>query len=85
MGIEESNTGNMRAADETGTIAEKASLRHIERLTGIPGDQIDREVDDYAPRMRGRMLAFVLAFVAGTGFTLFGYVCSFFLPLILHD
>ena len=66
------SSSDMRSADETATVDEKATLKHIEHLTGIPGAQIDREVDDYAPRIRGRFLAFCLAFVAGTGFTLFG-------------
>ncbi|KAA1466224.1 general substrate transporter [Dentipellis sp. KUC8613] len=33
----------------------------------------DDEVTSYEPRLRGRKLTAVLAFVAGTGFTLFGY------------
>ena len=76
MGIKERSSSDMRTADETGTIDEKASLKHIEHLTGVPEAQLDREVGDYAPRIRGRFLTFSLAFVAGTGFTLFGYVHS---------
>lgn len=33
----------------------------------------DAEVASYAPRLRGRKLTVSIAFVAGTGFTLFGY------------
>lgn len=66
------SSSDMRTVDEAATIDEKASLKHIEHLTGIPGDQIDREVDGHAPNLRGKMLSFCLAFVAGTGFTLFG-------------
>lgn len=71
MGVGRSSS-DMRTADETGTIDEKASLRHIEHLTGVSASQLDREVDGHAPHLRGRTLAFCLAFVAGTGFTLFG-------------
>ncbi|KAG2140509.1 general substrate transporter [Suillus bovinus] len=34
---------------------------------------LDAEVASYAPRLRGRKLTVSIAFVAGTGFTLFGY------------
>lgn len=34
----------------------------------------DAEVASYAPRLRGRKLTASIAFVAGTGFTLFGFV-----------
>jgi hypothetical protein len=34
----------------------------------------DAEVASYAPRLRGRKLTVSIAFVAGTGFTLFGFV-----------
>ena len=67
-------SSDMRSADESATVEEKASLKHIERLTGIAGHQIESDVDNYAPRLRGKILSFCLAFVAGTGFTLFGYV-----------
>ena len=38
-----------------------------------PSD-FDQEVASHAPLLHGRKLTAALAFVAGTGFTLFGYV-----------
>jgi hypothetical protein len=43
--------------------------QHIEEIT-------EDELRAVAPRMRGRKLTAALAFVAGTGFTLFGYALS---------
>lgn len=58
--------------DDSGTIDEKCSLRHLENLTGMSGTQLDQKVEEYKPHMRGKKLTYALAFVAGTGFTLFG-------------
>ena len=58
--------------DDNGTIDEKCSLRHLENLTGISETQIDQQVEENMPHMRGKLLTYALAFVAGTGFTLFG-------------
>ncbi|QRV74835.1 Sugar (and other) transporter [Ceratobasidium sp. AG-Ba] len=33
----------------------------------------DQEIESYCPKLRGRKLTGLLAFIAGTGFTLFGY------------
>lgn len=48
--------------------------RQIEDITGLSSGQLAQEVENSKPRLHGRLLTFMLAFVAGTGFTLFGYV-----------
>ncbi|KLO19831.1 general substrate transporter [Schizopora paradoxa] len=47
--------------------------RQIEDITGLQQDRLAQEVENSKPRLHGRLLTFMLAFVAGTGFTLFGY------------
>ncbi len=47
--------------------------KQIEDITGLPSDQLAQEIESKKPRLQGRLLSFMLAFVAGTGFTLFGY------------
>ena len=44
--------------------------------TGSP--DFEAEVEAAAPRLKGPMLTAAIAFVAGTGFTLFGCVCGSF-------
>lgn len=61
-----------KTMDDTGTFEEKGSLGHIEDVIGMHGGQLEREVNDNRPRLRGKTLTYALAFVAGTGFTLFG-------------
>lgn len=63
----------INAVDENGTIDDKCSLRHLENLTGMSESELDQQVEKNLPRMRGKVLTYALAFVAGTGFTLFGY------------
>lgn len=53
---------------------DKASLSRIEDVTGLRDGQLREEVAANQPRLRGRTLTYALAFVAGTGFTLFGFV-----------
>ena len=60
--------------DESGTSAEKHDLHHLENLTGIPEDRLTEEVSENKPTLSGKILTYALAFVAGTGFTLFGSV-----------
>ncbi|KAH8111654.1 general substrate transporter [Phellopilus nigrolimitatus] len=52
---------------------EKMSLKHLENITGLHDNQLEREVEEHKPRLKGKTLTYMLAFVAGTGFTLFGY------------
>lgn len=42
--------------------------------TDMAASKFEAEVIANAPSMRGRRLNWAIAFVAGTGFTLFGYV-----------
>jgi hypothetical protein len=45
-----------------------------DRITSALGHKIsDEEIERHRPRLRGARLTGCLAFVAGTGFTLFGY------------
>lgn len=61
--------GNMqnRNSDEKGAIT-----KHLEDTIGVPSEDLYRDVAELKPRLHGKMLTFTLAFVAGTGFTLFG-------------
>lgn len=43
---------------------------------GVTDAVYEAEVQAAAPQLHGRKLTAALAFVAGTGFTLFGYVLS---------
>lgn len=63
-----------RLVDDTGSFDEKGSLSRIEDITGLRNGELQREVANSQPRLRGRTLTYALAFVAGTGFTLFGFV-----------
>ncbi|KAL5501119.1 hypothetical protein ACEPAH_9506 [Sanghuangporus vaninii] len=63
----------VNTVDDNVTIDEKHSLRHIENLTGMSESELDQKVEEYRPHFRGKTLTFALAFIAGTGFTLFGY------------
>lgn len=38
-------------------------------------DLTEAEVTSHLPRFRGRTLTALISFIAGTGFTLFGYAC----------
>lgn len=44
----------------------------VEDIREKPLSGFEQDVLSHAPRMRGRQLTAALAFVAGTGFTLFG-------------
>ncbi|KAI5119895.1 hypothetical protein M0805_003699 [Coniferiporia weirii] len=61
------------AIDDKRNMDEKGSLTHLEDVTGLHGGQLSRDVEDNQPRLKGKTLTYALAFVAGTGFTLFGY------------
>lgn len=45
----------------------------LEDITDKPASEFEADVASRAPRWRGRKLRTVLAFIAGVGFTLFGY------------
>ncbi|KAH8118587.1 general substrate transporter [Phellopilus nigrolimitatus] len=62
-----------RTIDDNGTFDGKPTLNHIEDATGLRDGDLEKEVAQNAPRLRGKKLTYSLAFVAGTGFTLFGY------------
>lgn len=65
---------NNRFIDDSRTAqSEKAEIQHLELLTGLSHDHLQSEVNESKPRLKGKTLSFALAFVAGTGFTLFGY------------
>lgn len=60
---------------------EKSGLREIEDVTRTAQkSRLDAEVLENAPRLRGKVLTFALACVAGTGFTLFGCEIIYFYP-----
>ena len=59
--------------DERGSSPVKHGLSYLATLTNVPEDQLIREVRDNKPKLSGKVLKYALAFVAGTGFTLFGY------------
>lgn len=59
-------------AQETETNDPSASPKSTNSLHRIPDPQYE-DIRNAAPMLRGRALTWALAFVAGTGFTLFGY------------
>ena len=60
--------------DSNNAQSEKVEVQHLEVLTGLSHEKLQAEVYQSRPRLKGKILTFALAFVAGTGFTLFGYV-----------
>lgn len=75
----------------TSTSTSSTGLNGGERARGTPPSSNDSNKDENAPivqneeelraaapLLRGRRLTTALAFVAGTGFTLFGYVAAVF-------
>ena len=62
--------------------SEKVEGQHLGVLTGLNHEQLQAEVYQSRPRLKGKTLTFALAFVAGTGFTLFGYVVLPFSPIM---
>lgn len=54
---------------------EKSSFSQIEDMIGLHDGELEQAIKDNRPRLHGRTLTYALAFVGGTGFTLFGYVC----------
>ena len=65
-------TETINVVDDNVTIDDKRSLRHLEHLTGMPESELDQKVEENRPYFTGKTLTFALAFIAGTGFTLFG-------------
>ena len=70
--MEYAETINM--VDDNVMIDDKQSLRNLENLTGMSESELDQKVQEYRPRFTGKILTYALAFIAGTGFTLFGRV-----------
>ena len=58
--------------DDSANNDDKRSLRHLDNITGLSETQLNQEVEASFPKMKGKLLTYFLAFVAGTGFTLFG-------------
>ena len=61
-------------------LEENNSSQQAENKSGFRIDNIGDEVDACQPRLRGMTLNVVLAFVAGAGFTLFGYDIFYLFP-----
>lgn len=57
----------------------KYPAQHIESRdsSNVKLEVTEAELAPYRPRLNGTTLNIVLGFVAGTGFTLFGYVCQY--------
>ena len=66
---------NDSGSDNLGTLhTRESSIIEDSGLSSILGNAIsDEEVDKHRPKLRGAQLNACLAFVAGAGFTLFGY------------
>lgn len=56
----------------------------FEDVTEKPPSVFDAEVESHRLTLRGKKLTAALAFVAGTGFTLFGSVIFIFMPCASH-
>lgn len=54
--------------------APKVDNEHHENIADKPPSEFTADVERHHLTLRGRKLTAALAFVAGTGFTLFGYV-----------
>lgn len=63
---------DMANIDEKKLQSENKHVENVEAEALSP--DFEQEIISYAPRLRGRSLTMMLAFVAGTGFTLFGCV-----------
>ena len=61
-----------KGIEESATYEEASSLNRIEDVTGLRDAELERAINDSMPKLCGRTLNYALAFVAGTGFTLFG-------------
>lgn len=66
---------NDSGSENLGTLrTQESSVAEDRELPSILGHAIsDEEVERHRPKLRGARLNACLAFVAGTGFTLFGY------------
>lgn len=56
---------------------ERSPTIQIEDMIGLHDGELEQAVNEKRPRLQGRTLTYALAFVAGTAFTLFGYVDCF--------
>ena len=65
---------------DSSTYEEKSLLSQIEDATGLQNGELEQAINDKRPRLHGRTLTYALAFVAGTGFTLFGCAKSIRYP-----
>jgi hypothetical protein len=65
---------NDSGSDDTAALRTQGSLPPgNQHLALILGRDISDEIEKHLPKLRGARLTGFLAFVAGTGFTLFGY------------
>ncbi|KAG9127542.1 hypothetical protein FRC07_012558 [Ceratobasidium sp. 392] len=53
--------------------AETSRTQSNDQITSLALKFSDEDIKNYSPKLRGGKLTGLLAFVAGTGFTLFGY------------
>lgn len=72
----------MANIDEKKLESENKHVENVESEALSP--DFEQEILSYAPRLRGRSLTMMLAFVAGTGFTLFGCVPMIYLQMLGH-
>lgn len=49
---------------------------HVDEISPSNDSEYENQIRVASPKLRGRALTAALAFVAGTGFTLFGYVST---------
>lgn len=75
--IESSSTGAMNRPSSEAVPGEKAE--------GTPDVAFEAQLQAVAPSLRGRRLTAALAFVAGTGFTLFGCAAFSSFPASITD
>ena len=61
-----------KGTEESVTYEEASPFNRIEDATGLRYAELEQTINDNMPKLRGRTLNYALAFVAGTGFTLFG-------------
>lgn len=54
----------------------RAKNQNFENVSDTPHSDFEAEVEQHHLSLRGRRLTAALAFVAGAGFTLFGYIVS---------
>ncbi|KAG8730012.1 hypothetical protein FRC12_020560 [Ceratobasidium sp. 428] len=71
--LEKDNRARTVRTDSASENAETSRTQSNDQMDSLGIDISDEEIERYSPRLRGGKLTGLLAFVAGTGFTLFGY------------